>query len=147
MITFNDENPEEALSNPKNTTLLAWFKLNQNDPDAHSIKYHEIPEHYVWNSSQHRWTKRKKGRCIGHMYTTNPAQGEWHYLHILLHHIPGAKAFADLKRSPDGTILTTYKEVAMKLGLLEVMMNGTSVCQRLWYHSCQVNCTLCLLLY
>ena len=119
MVTFNEENPKEAVSDPKNTTLLTWFNLNQSDPDARQLKYHEIPEHYVWNHSQHKWTKRKKCRCIRHLYTTNPSQGERHYLHLLLHHIPGAMSFADLKVSPDGTIQTTYKEAAMKLGLLE----------------------------
>ena len=64
-------------------------------------------------------TKRKKCRCIGHMYTTNPAEGERYYLHLLLHHIPGPTSFADLKRSPDGTIQRTYKEAAMELGLPE----------------------------
>ena len=53
------------------------------------------------------------------MYTTNSSQGERHYLHLLLHHIPGAKSFSDLKKSPDGTIQGTYKEAAMKLGLLD----------------------------
>ena len=53
------------------------------------------------------------------MYTTSPSQGERHYLHLLLHHIPGAMSFTDLKVSPDGTIQSTYKEAAMKLGLLE----------------------------
>ena len=53
------------------------------------------------------------------MYTTNPSQGERHYLQLLLHHMPGAMAFTDLKRSLDGTIQKTYKEAAMKLGLLE----------------------------
>ena len=107
MVTFNEENPREAISSPKDTTLLGWFKLNQNDHNARHIKYHEIPEHYVWNSQQHKWTPRKRGRCIGHMYTTNPAQGERHYLHLLLHHIPGAMSFSDLRLSPDGTIQKT----------------------------------------
>ena len=84
MVTFNEENPTETVSNPKDTTLIAWFVLNQNDPDARDIKYHEIPEHYVWNLQEYKWMKRKQGRCIGHMYTTNPAQGERHYLHLLL---------------------------------------------------------------
>ena len=105
--------------NPKNTTLLAWFKLNQVDADARMLKYHEIPEHYVWNQSQHWWTKRKRGRCIGHLYTTNPSQVERHYLCILLHHIPGAKSFEDLKMSPDGMLLSTFKETAIAHGLLE----------------------------
>ena len=83
------------------------------------LKYHEIPEHYVWNQSQHQWTKRKRGRGIGCLYTTNPSQGERHYLHILLHHIPGAKSFEDLKMSPDGMLLSTFKETAIAHGLLE----------------------------
>ena len=119
MVTFNEENPREAISNPKDTTLLAWFTLNQTDPEVWQFKYHEIPEKYVWNSQQHKWTQRKRQRCVGCMYTTNPAQGERHFLYLLLHHVPGAMTFADLKRSPDGTIQGTYKEAAMKLGLLE----------------------------
>ena len=59
LITFNEENPEEAISNVKDTTLLAWFKLNEKDPEARKFMYHEIPEHYVWNSS-HKWTPRKQ---------------------------------------------------------------------------------------
>ena len=76
------------------------------------LKYHEIKEYYVWNHAQHRWTKRKRGRCIGRLYTTNPSQGERHYLHILLHHILGATSFEDLKISPNGMLLSTFKETA-----------------------------------
>ena len=50
---------------------------------------------------------------------TNPSQDERHYLHILLHHIPGAKSFEDLKLSPDGMLLSTFKEMAIAYGLLE----------------------------
>ena len=60
MVTFNEENPGDAVFNPKDTPLLAWFALNQYDPDASHLKYHKIPEHYVWNASQHKWTKRKR---------------------------------------------------------------------------------------
>ena len=119
MITFNEDSLREAISNPKDTTLLAWFTLNQNDPDTRQRKYHEIPEYSVWNSSQHKWTPRKKGRCIGCVYTTNPGHGERHHLHLSLHYIPGAMSFSDLKISPDGTLQRTYKEAAIKLGLLE----------------------------
>ena len=118
-VYFQENNVAEAITNPKNTTLLAWFKLNQVDADAWMLKYHEIPEHYVWNQSQHQWTKRKRGRCIGRLYTTNPSQGERHYLHILIHHIPGTKSFEDLKMSLDGMLLSTFKETAIAHGLLE----------------------------
>ena len=42
-----------------------------------------------------------------------------HYLHILLHHILGAGSFEDLKMSPDGMLLSTFKETAIAYGLLE----------------------------
>ena len=91
------------------------------------------------------WTKRKQGRCIGCMYTTAPSQGEWHYLQILLHHIPGAQSFADLKTC-NGVIYKTFKETASVLGLLESDEEwdewGELQCL-----SCPSNCILCLLLY
>ena len=46
-VYFQENDIVEAISNSKNTTLLAWFKLNQADADAQMLKYHEIPEHYV----------------------------------------------------------------------------------------------------
>ena len=58
VVMFNEENPQEAISDPKDTTLLAWFQLNQCDPDARKWKYHEIPEHYVWKPN-HKWAARK----------------------------------------------------------------------------------------
>ena len=118
-VYFQENDVAEAITNPKNTTLLAWFKLNQVDADAWMLKYNEIVEHYVWNQSQHCWTKRKGGRCIGHLYTTNRSQGEWHYLCILLHHIPGTESFDDLKMSPNGMLLSTFKETGIAYGLLE----------------------------
>ena len=56
LITFNEDNPSQAMSNPKDTTLLAWFKLNQNNPTARQYTYFQIPEYFVWNGTQHRWT-------------------------------------------------------------------------------------------
>ena len=118
LIMFAEENPVEAILNPKDTILLAWFKLNQIDPEARKLMYHEIPKYYVWKPN-YQWVRRKQGYCIGHMYTTNPLQGERHYLHLLLHHIPGAMSFADLKISVDGTSHETFKETALAMGLLE----------------------------
>ena len=52
------------------------------------------------------------------MYTTNPAQGEKHYLRMLLHHVPGAMSFDDLRTLPDGTHCESFKEMVIHLGLL-----------------------------
>ena len=118
MVTFTEDNPEEAIASTKDTTLLAWFKLNEQDAEVREYKYHEIPEHYVWNSS-HKWISRKRGKCIGHMYTTSPSKGERYYLCMLLHHILGAMSFADMKKSDDGTSHRSFKETVFALGFLE----------------------------
>ena len=97
VVTFNEQTPEQAISNVKDSTLIAWFNLNKCDPNAQKFKYHEIPEYYVWNIQKHYRMQRKRGFCIGPMYTTNPSQGERHYLRILLHHVQGATSFNDLK--------------------------------------------------
>ena len=76
MITFTADSPDEPLTNLKDTTLLAWFKLNQTGSSARNFKYHEISEKYVGIKGQHKWTHRKQGRCIGCVYTSNQSQGE-----------------------------------------------------------------------
>ena len=49
---FKDKNCE--------TTLTAWFKLNQNDASANQYLYTFIPQYYVYDKSKKIWTKRKK---------------------------------------------------------------------------------------
>ena len=107
------------MADVKDTTHLGWFKLNSSDPNKHKFKYHEIPEHYVWSTSCHKWTQGEMGRCIGCVYKTSPSQGERHYLHLLFHHVVGATNFADPRASPAGEVFTTFKATAMKLGLLD----------------------------
>ena len=52
------------------------------------------------------------------MYTTNPAQGDRHYLRLLLSHVPGAMCFDDLRTLPDETKCESFKETAIMLGFL-----------------------------
>ena len=40
-------------------------------------------------------------------------------MRILLHHIPGAMSYDDLKTTLDGITHTTFKETAIAYGLLE----------------------------
>ena len=55
-ITFCKDRGEDVKTDVKDTTLLVWFKLNYSDPNAYKFKYPEIPEHYVWSTSCHKWT-------------------------------------------------------------------------------------------
>lgn len=50
-IVFEEGNEKEALDQAavRSTKLLAWFKLNQQDPYANQYLYTEIPHHYTFD--------------------------------------------------------------------------------------------------
>ena len=103
----------------KKTTLLAWFKINKDCPEARSVPYHIFPEQFTWNSTAGKWKARKAGRVIGRLYQANPAEGERFYLRLLLHHTPGCTSYQDICTLPDGSVCQTFKETALKRGLLQ----------------------------
>ncbi len=45
-ITFHEGEEEKALKRNHDTTLTAWMKCNQENPEARSIKYPDFPQHY-----------------------------------------------------------------------------------------------------
>ena len=49
-VIFKEDNVEQAVHNVKRTTLLGWFDLNRRVVRVRQFKYHEIPEHFVWNN-------------------------------------------------------------------------------------------------
>lgn len=115
----------------KDTTLTAWFKLNQSDEEARNFFYHEIPEHYIFEyefpnekdkSNQTKlWRKRKTRqgeKTIGRMYTVNLSEIERYCLRLLLLHKKGATSFVDLK-TINGIMHGNFQEAAGALGLLD----------------------------
>ncbi|XP_071057338.1 uncharacterized protein [Onthophagus taurus] len=108
---------EAALRKP--TKLMAYFRLNQIDPDARDLKYPEIPEHYVWEDRDGSWRRRSK-RCkvIGVMMEVSPTDMEKFYLRMLLAHVAGATSFEAL-RTVNETVCETFQEACRRMGLLE----------------------------
>lgn len=129
-IIFTEENAEQKIQNPTNTTLTAFFKLCQQDEFAQKLLYHEIPSYFTWDKSKKEFRRRKRGRihneeeniheteAIGRVYTVHPNKSECYFLRMLLHEIPGPKSFEDL-RTIDGINFATYRETCLHLGLLE----------------------------
>ena len=108
---------EQAMQ--KDTQLTAWFKLNQIDPRARALLYCEIPEHYVFDSKNTKWTRRvRKLNVLTRMYSISPKQVEKFHLRLLLLHVPGATSFEHL-RTVDGTELQTFKEACIRMRLLD----------------------------
>ena len=122
-VIFKEGHALEAMESAKDTTLMAYFKLNQEDEEARQYKYQDIPKYFTWN--ENKWTKRKKQpidgevpRTIGRINNVSPVQGERFYLRILLNHIKGARSFDELKLY-NGDTFDTYKETCLAMGLLE----------------------------
>ncbi|CEM06285.1 unnamed protein product [Vitrella brassicaformis CCMP3155] len=112
VFAANQPPPTEAPM----TKLTAWMALNATDEFARTISFPNFPQHFVWNQKNKRWTRRRHGSTIGRVYNVSPAAGERFFLRILLHHIPGAKSFQDL-RTVDGVVHSDFRSACNALGL------------------------------
>ena len=91
-VIFKEGQALQALEGVKDTTLMAYFKLNEEDQEARKHKYQDIPKYYTWSGN--KWSKRKSqpedgdmSRTIGRINNVSPVQGERFYLRLLLNHI------------------------------------------------------------
>jgi hypothetical protein len=64
-VTFTEENIQSVVDNPKDSTLDAYFVLNEGtgySPEeiqlARSTLYHDIPQHFRWEDKTRRWERR-----------------------------------------------------------------------------------------
>ena len=119
-VYFRSGNEEAAFlaAATKDTTLTAWFKLNQIDSTAHNYYYREIPLHYIFNEKYKTWTPRKRYfNVIGRIYSVSPRDTEKFCLRLLLNHVKGATSFECLS-TVQGIRYKTFKEASIVLGLL-----------------------------
>jgi len=103
-----EERVEQAAN--KDTMLMAWFKLNQNDEAARDYLYFNIPQHYVFEKSKCFWKSRLRGgdATIGPMYSVGmSANIEKYCLRLLLLHVQRATSFEAL-RTYDGHTSATF---------------------------------------
>lgn len=129
-VYYTAENAKEKVTNPKNTTLTAFFQLCRTDPFAKTLYYHDVPKYYTWNTTKSEFFRRKQGKSvpefagiyesdtIGRVYTVHPNNAECYYLRLLLHTTKGPNSFMDLKHV-NGEICETFRDACLKLGLLE----------------------------
>jgi hypothetical protein len=117
-VYFKEGKEEEALEAAltKETTLTAWFKLNEVNESANKYLYTEIPEHYVFHRDSGSWQPRlRQSRVISRMYTVSLNDPERYYLRLLLLHVRGAKSFEDLK-TVDNVTFESFNSLMIKNG-------------------------------
>src|SRR5258706_4489828 len=108
----------------RDTKLMAFFKLNQTDPNAHNMLYSDIPNHYRWLpgvASRHvqaQWRQHAGNTtAVGRMYFVSPIAGEWYFLRMLLTHVRGPTSFEALC-TVNGVAHPTFQAACLALGLL-----------------------------
>ena len=103
-VVYRDEGAPAALGNVKRTTLTAWFKSNEANPEDRDILYSDFPQSQTFDTR----TARKAGNVIGRMYTASPVEGEHYYMRLLLTRLMGATSFTGLRTLADGHVCATF---------------------------------------
>nr|XP_016456633.1 PREDICTED: uncharacterized protein LOC107780595 [Nicotiana tabacum] len=78
-IIFEEERrAESVLSTPgiEVTKFTEWFEANKKYTEARELTYSDFPIHFVWNSRDKTWTKRRNSNVVGRIYFAHPASGE-----------------------------------------------------------------------
>ena len=123
MVYFAEGQERQAGAVAPRKPLTAWMEYNREsaaeDPACLQLLYGDFPRQYTWKNDRKVWQKRcRRQETIGRVVSVSPRHGEVFYLRILLHHVPGATCFADL-RTVDGVVRQTYQEACQQRGLLQ----------------------------
>ncbi|CAH0562908.1 unnamed protein product [Brassicogethes aeneus] len=103
----NVDDIREALDKP--TKLTAYFILNSNYVEARQYRYHEIPEHFTWETRTHIWRPRVQvAKMFGCMVEVSPLDLEKWCLRLLLSHVSGATSFESL-RTVDNIVYENFE--------------------------------------
>lgn len=108
-VTFSRDAGAQELQqqmDESRANLMAYFEYNRDHPNGRHLKYHEFPEHYIYQGKA--WYRRKDNtRAVGRVYHCNPTVNKRYYLRLLLITLPGPTSFENL-RTVDGVTHDTF---------------------------------------
>ena len=58
IVIKEGEELQPLQAGPPETTLTAFFRKNQECPEARSVLYPDFPYHFTWQSGEKQWNKR-----------------------------------------------------------------------------------------
>ncbi|XP_045456077.1 uncharacterized protein LOC123665891 [Melitaea cinxia] len=129
-VYFTENNVNDIVNNPRDTTLTAFFKLCAEDDFAKTLTYDKVPAYYTWNQNTKKFQRRKQGAVVlgypgvrktdalGRVYVVHPNNAECFHLRLLLHVIKGPTSFRSL-RTFEGVTYDTFQGAYKAMGLLE----------------------------
>ena len=114
------EELKALLAGEPETTLTAFFKKNIEDPQAREVLYPDFPSMFTWKTDTKEWKTRKIGTALGRIPTVpfNMRTMELYSLRVILHHVPGATSYAQL-RTVKGKVFPTFHSACIELGLMD----------------------------
>ena len=131
LITFSNDEDAHALidSGPPRTTLTAYFKAMQDNPDKRHITYPDVHKHFSFTKKTFKRRKRRQGVCqnqdqladtIGRIpvLAFTPHNTELYFMRMLLYRVQGPTCYNDL-RSVNGVVHGTYAAACIARGICE----------------------------
>ena len=111
---------EDVLSRQRHTTLTGWFVANRKFASARDLTYTNFPIN-LCGMTDREWKERVKGHgtVIGRVYSAHPGESDRYFLRMLLNHVTGCTSYQEIRTLSDGTVCDTFKEAALRRGLLE----------------------------
>ena len=120
-VIFPENEPlDEVLSKPsvRNSMFLQWMEANKIYEEARHLTYAQFPNKFVWDSRLRKWKPRKRGFCIGRLFSIPPGSGDLYYLRCLLNIVRGAQCYKDIM-FVNGIQYNSYRDACYSLGLLD----------------------------
>jgi hypothetical protein len=129
-VFFNPDNITPGVPPPEPaSTLTAWMDFNRQlrvDDPLRSVLYQDFPAVCTWNKKDKVWKQRQVLRQrlpVGRMYFVRPSDMERFCLRTLLHHVPGATCWEDLRTTRDAhgirVVHDTFQAACQARGLLQ----------------------------
>jgi hypothetical protein len=114
------ENPAKVLERSRSTMLTRFFEMSAEDLQAAQLVYHELPQHYVWQTKTRSWKRRQRcgDKAIGLMVSCSPIDVGRYHLLLLLCYRRGPKSFEDC-RTVNDVLYPTFKDAGLTQGYLE----------------------------
>ena len=92
LVPANAEETEVREACERDSMLMAFFRLNQEDPEAREHLYADIPLHYWFDKSNRQWVKRVRNvlhKKLARLYNVNPKNLNLFCIRVLLMHVRG----------------------------------------------------------
>ena len=121
----------QLIDTQPETTLTAFFNLNQEDAFARTLLYNQMPACCTWDTRARKFVRRKRGESVQGQQGVKKSRCTWSCLHsaseagrmLLPPSSPAQRSRShiihfDAIKTIDGHVCATHRQACQRLGLL-----------------------------